>query len=122
MPLRLLYARAANKSEAIFLTRTCRALGFGSASAVLARLSSIPDRLKATAHCARRGDCTEDRRRAQIAGRLHARVKLGDDPAGDKADAEVRAAETFKTAADTYLDFQALPLSDPKASAGQTTD
>jgi integrase len=42
----------------------------------------------------------------QIAERLHARVKLGEDPASDKADAKASAARTFKTAATEYLDQQ----------------
>jgi integrase len=42
----------------------------------------------------------------KTAERLHARVKLGEDPAGDKADAKVRAAETFRVAADSFLEHQ----------------
>jgi integrase len=42
----------------------------------------------------------------KTAARLQARVRLGDDPAADKADAKIRAAETFGTAADLFLDLQ----------------
>ena len=42
----------------------------------------------------------------KIAERLHARVKLGEDPASDKAEAKANAAKTFKAAADDYLDYQ----------------
>jgi integrase len=40
----------------------------------------------------------------QIAERLHARVKLGEDPASDKAEAKASAARTFKAVADEYLE------------------
>jgi integrase len=42
----------------------------------------------------------------KIAERLHARVKLGEDPASDKAEAKASAAKTFKVAAADYLDEQ----------------
>jgi integrase len=35
---------------------------------------------------------------------LHARVKLGQDPASEKAEARVKAVQTFKTVATEYLD------------------
>jgi len=38
------------------------------------------------------------------AAKLHARVRLGEDPAGDKAEAQRQAAETFKFYVDQYLD------------------
>jgi integrase len=47
----------------------------------------------------------------QIAERLHARVKLGEDPASDKADAKVNAARTFKTIAEEYLEQRRDDLS-----------
>ena len=46
----------------------------------------------------------------EIAAQLHARVKLGEDPASDKADARMRAAETFKATADKYLAEQRTRL------------
>jgi integrase len=46
----------------------------------------------------------------KTAEHLHARVKLGEDPAGDKADAKVRAAETFKSTAAEYLEHQRTRL------------
>ena len=45
-------------------------------------------------------DFTETRKEAQ---RLYARVKLGEDPAGDKAEAKVRATETLGAAAAQFL-------------------
>jgi integrase len=47
----------------------------------------------------------------QIAERLHARVKLGEDPASDKADAKASAARTFKTIAEEYLEQRRDDLS-----------
>src|SRR5262245_26620719 len=41
---------------------------------------------------------------------LYARVKLGQDPGGDKADAKVKAAETFQAAADNYLAIKKAEL------------
>ncbi len=46
-----------------------------------------------------------------IAERLHARVKLGEDPASDKADAKVNAARTFRAIADEYLEQRRDDLS-----------
>lgn len=46
----------------------------------------------------------------EIAAHLHARVKLGADPASDKADARKRASETFKATADEYLAEQRTRL------------
>jgi integrase len=40
------------------------------------------------------------------AERLYARVKLGEDPAGDKAEAKAKAAETFEAAAEDYLELK----------------
>jgi len=40
----------------------------------------------------------------KVAEQLHARVKLGEDPASDKAEARAGAARTFKAVADEYLD------------------
>jgi integrase len=40
------------------------------------------------------------------AERLYARVKLGEDPAHDKADARIKAADTFKALVDKYLAYQ----------------
>jgi integrase len=40
------------------------------------------------------------------AEKLYARVKLGDDPAGDKAEAKAKAAETFEAAAADYLELK----------------
>ena len=45
-------------------------------------------------------DFTETRKEAQ---RLYARVKLGEDPAGDKDGARIKAAETFGAAAAQFL-------------------
>jgi integrase len=42
----------------------------------------------------------------ETAERLHARVKLGEDPAGDKAEAKANAARTFNTIASEYLEQQ----------------
>jgi hypothetical protein len=42
----------------------------------------------------------------KIAEQLHARVKLGEDPASDKAEAKANAARTFKAVADDYLDHR----------------
>jgi integrase len=42
----------------------------------------------------------------ETAERLHARVKLGEDPASDKAEAKASAARTFKTIATEYLEQQ----------------
>jgi integrase len=47
----------------------------------------------------------------KIAERLHARVKLGEDPASDKADAKASAARTFKAVADEYLEQRRDDLS-----------
>jgi integrase len=45
---------------------------------------------------------TATRARA-TASDLHARVRLGEDPAGDKAENRIRAGETFKAVLDTYM-------------------
>jgi integrase len=42
----------------------------------------------------------------QTAKDLYARVRLGQDPAGDKADAKVKAAETFAAVAARFLEYQ----------------
>ena len=42
----------------------------------------------------------------KTAERLYARVKLGEDPFSDKAEAKAGAAKTFKAAATQYLDHQ----------------
>jgi integrase len=42
--------------------------------------------------------------------KLYARVKLGEDPAGDKAEAKARVAETFEAAADDYLELKKQEL------------
>ena len=42
----------------------------------------------------------------KVAERLYARVKLGEDPAHDKAAARVKAADTFKPLVDKYLAHQ----------------
>jgi integrase len=47
----------------------------------------------------------------QIAQRLHARVKLGEDPASDKSEAKASAARTFKAVADEYLEKRRNDLS-----------
>ena len=41
---------------------------------------------------------------------LHARVRLGQDPAGDKAEARAKAAETFEAAAALFLAWQRQEL------------
>jgi integrase len=46
----------------------------------------------------------------KTAERLKARVKLGQDPATEKADAKIRAAETFKAKVDAYLAHQRVSL------------
>jgi integrase len=48
---------------------------------------------------------TPTRARATAEG-LHAKVRLGQDPAGDKAESRVRAAETFKAILDDYMKQQ----------------
>jgi integrase len=40
----------------------------------------------------------------KVAEQLHARVKLGEDPANDKSEAKASAARTFKAVADEYLE------------------
>jgi hypothetical protein len=40
----------------------------------------------------------------EIAAQLHAKVKLGGDPAGDKADSQARAGETFEHCVALYLE------------------
>jgi integrase len=47
----------------------------------------------------------------QIAQRLHARVKLGEDPASDKSEAKASAARTFKAVVDEYLEKRRNDLS-----------
>jgi integrase len=47
----------------------------------------------------------------KIAERLHARVKLGEDPASDKAEAKASASRTFKVVADQYLEQRRDDLS-----------
>jgi integrase len=42
----------------------------------------------------------------KAAEKLYARVKLGEDPAGDKAQAKAKAAETFEAAAADYLELK----------------
>ena len=44
------------------------------------------------------------------AGKLYARVKLGEDPASDKAEAQAKAVHTFKAAAEKYLEHQRARL------------
>src|SRR5262245_38306429 len=46
----------------------------------------------------------------QTAKDLYARVRLGQDPAGDKADAKVKAAETFAAIAARFLEYQRTRL------------
>jgi len=46
----------------------------------------------------------------QTAKDLYARVRLGQDPAGDKADAKVKAAETFAATAARFLEYQRTRL------------
>jgi integrase len=46
----------------------------------------------------------------KTAERLYARVKLGEDPASDKADAKARAAETFEATVTEYLDHERARL------------
>ena len=45
-------------------------------------------------------------RAREAATELHARVRLGDDPAGQKIEGRVRAAETFGAVAQNYLTYQ----------------
>src|SRR6516164_8481947 len=45
---------------------------------------------------------TATRARA-TASELHAKVRLGEDPAGDKAESRLRAAESFKAILDIYM-------------------
>jgi integrase len=42
----------------------------------------------------------------KTAERLYARVKLGEDPAGDKAETKAKAHRTFEAIADDYLSYQ----------------
>ncbi|MGH6672344.1 MAG: tyrosine-type recombinase/integrase [Xanthobacteraceae bacterium] len=46
----------------------------------------------------------------KTAEKLYARVKLGEDPASDKAEAQAKAVHTFKAAADVYLEQQRARL------------
>jgi len=46
----------------------------------------------------------------ETAEKLHARIKLGHDPASDKAQARAQAAQTFKPAAELYLEKQRAKL------------
>lgn len=46
----------------------------------------------------------------KTAEKLYARVKLGHDPAGDKAEARARAADTFEAAADNFLAIKKAEL------------
>ena len=46
----------------------------------------------------------------KIADKLYARVKLGQDPARDKAEAKANVAQTFKAAADEFLEQQRTRL------------
>jgi integrase len=46
----------------------------------------------------------------KTAEKLYARVKLGEDPAGEKADAKAKAARTFEAVADDYLPLKKLEL------------
>jgi integrase len=48
---------------------------------------------------------------------LYARVRLGQDPAGDKADAKIKAAETFEATAARFLEYQRTRLR-PKSYSG----
>jgi integrase len=48
----------------------------------------------------------------KTAGKLYARVKLGEDPASDKADAQASAAQTFGAAATDFLDQKRDELRD----------
>jgi hypothetical protein len=43
-------------------------------------------------------------RARRTAGELHARVKLGQDPASDKVEAQRQASETFQPSAEEFLD------------------
>lgn len=63
------------------------------------KLSSKQRRMGLGATSARSVD---DARKA--AGKLHARVIDGQDPASEKADAKLKAAETFKATAEAYLE------------------
>ena len=49
-------------------------------------------------------------RARQIAGELHAKVRLGGDPAGEKRQAVARAAHTLGALAEDYLAQQATQL------------
>lgn len=46
----------------------------------------------------------------KTAGTLYHRVKLGEDPAGDKADAKIKAAETFEAVAARFLEYKRTRL------------
>lgn len=56
-----------------------------------------------TAEKARKGYCNKDGKDVPGAEQLHARVKLGQDPASDKAEAQAQAAQTFAAAVAEYL-------------------
>jgi integrase len=49
-------------------------------------------------------------RAREIASELHAKVRLGEDPAGAKAEERIRAVETLGATLDSYLAFQKLHL------------
>src|SRR5262249_35664920 len=46
----------------------------------------------------------------KTAANLYHRVKLGEDPAGDKADAKIKAAETFAAVTARFLEHKRTPL------------
>jgi integrase len=56
-------------------------------------------------------------RARETAKDLYARVRLGQDPAGDKADAKIKAAETFGATAARFLEYQRTRLR-PKTYSG----
>src|SRR5262249_21931699 len=45
-----------------------------------------------------------------IAKKLYARVRLGDDPAGEKAETKAKAHHTFKAAADEFIEHKRKEL------------
>jgi integrase len=101
----------AGKSEAIFFDDDVPGFGLrlrkhGSRSFVFQYKLGTKQRRMAlgAASALRIGDVRK------TAERLHARVKLGEDPASDKADARAGAAKTFRAVATEYLDYQRARL------------
>jgi integrase len=101
----------AGKNEAIFFDDDIPGLGLrlrAGGSRILVfqyKLGSKQRRMKIGAVGALEFGAARDK-----AKEYYARVQLGEDPAGDKADAKAKAAETFEAAADLFLARQRAHL------------